>query len=446
MERQPKFKAAFFERFFDVPVLISGLLGFTSGFSLLLILSTTPYWLSCYGVCLWDIGTFALVASPYALKFLWAPLVDFIKIPLLDRLMGHRRSWTFITHTILFIGVLMLSQIDPSKDYAMAMAITAFVTFSSATRDIITDAYRVETVSKEQMSAASTEYVFGYRIGMLVSSAGAIYCSAKMSWENVFIVMSGFVLVGIITAIIMPEPKRKRAPADSLDKEVYAKNFHEYVVSPLKEFSSRPGWIGVLFFVLFYKLGDNYVHGMANLFFKAKGFSPEEIATVAKTFGLFTSIVGGFIGGFLVSRIGILNALLYCGIPHMLVHTLYPLLSIQGYNLPLLYITIALGSITGGMCTAAFVAFLTRMCNRDYSATQYAIFSSLWSLSNILSNTTGGWLTHHIGWTSYFSFAVLMSFPGILLIFWLRRNAQLLLDLQPQCDGSYVGAMKGSSK
>lgn len=428
-----------FENFFHPRAIASGLLGFSSGFSFLLVLSTLPVWLKEYDVSKTAIGLFtSFVFLPYALKVLWAPLVDRMKLPVLTKLFGHRRSWSILMQTIILFCIWELAKLNPSENFILSIGLSLTIVLASSTRDLATDAYRVETLNKRLLGAGSALYILGYRIGMLASGAGALYVADSMDWLSSFQVMGGCVVVGLITLLLIPEPKVSKAP-EIIEQEKKAQEFlkssgtqsrfkfvaatlYASVVCPFKELMSRKHWIAILALVFFFKLGDNLVHFMANLFFLDIGFTKTEIAAVSKVFGLIAAIIGGFLGGAAMMRFGTIKTLLIFGIIHSTSHFLYVAQAEIGYNITFLYITIALTNVTGGMCTAAFVAYLTSLCHKSYSMTQYALFSSLWSLGNIVSSTAGGWVSDHTVWPLYFAFATLSSLPGLALLYFIYHK------------------------
>lgn len=426
--------------------MASGLLGFSSGFSFLLILSTLPVWLSEHGISKTTIGFFTSIALlPYALKILWAPIIDRLPLPVLTALLGHRRSWSFLTQLVLLWSVLQLGKLHPEENLPLCMFYVFLIVFASATRDLVNDAYRVETLDKKLLGAGSALYILGYRIGMLVSGAGALYVADHADWTQVFQVMGGCILVGILTILLVPEPNiaetdemrfQQNQAKLFLDRwegqhtrlHAFFARLYASIVCPFKEFMGRPGWLLILAFMLFFKLSDNFIHTMSNLFFLDIGFTKTEIAHVTKVFGLVAAIIGGLLGGMAMGRLGVLRSLFIFGIIHAMAHTLYILQTFIGYNIPFLYLTIALGNITGGMCTATFVAYLTSQCNKSYSMTQYALFSSIWSLGNIIS-ASSGWIVDSTNWTTYFTFASLVSLPGLLLLSLLHRQSRRLPTL-----------------
>ena len=362
-------------------------------------------------------------------------------LPILTRLFGHRRSWALFTQMLILVCIWKLAKLNPAEHFYLAMALSLTVAFSSATRDLATDAYRVESLNAELLGAGSALYILGYRIGMLASGAGALYVADTMDWFTSFQTMAACVIVGLITLLLVTEPKidqNDESTEQENQTQKYLSKFkkhtrftrilarlHAAIVCPFKELMKRDNWVAIIALVFFFKLGDNLVHFMANLFFLDLGFTKTEIAAVSKVFGLVAAIVGGFLGGAAMNKYGTIRTLLVFGAIHTISHFLYVAMAGIGNNLAFLYVTVAITNVTGGMCTAAFVAYLTSLCNKSYSMTQYALFSSLWSLSNVAASTSGGWIADQTNWQIYFSIATIASCPGLLLLLFTHRRHKL---------------------
>ena len=398
-------------------------LGFSSGMPLLLTFSTLSIWLAEEGISKTTIGLFALVGMPYSLKFIWAPLIDRLHLPLLTRWLGRRRGWAILTQVALMIGITGLGGNDPANG-AWAMAAWAlFVTFASASQDVVIDAYRVEILEERQFGAGAAMIVAGYRLGMLASGAGALYLAEAVSWFWVYVAMAGLMAVGMLAILLNPEPGRGETDSTAADGRTHPiKWLRDAVVEPFAEFLHRGGWLPILLFVVFYKFGDSLAGIMANPFYVEIGFSKAEIASVSKIFGLGATLVGGFLGGMLVMRRGIMQSLLWCGLLQMLSNLMFAVQAMVGHDISMLAVTIAVENVAGGMGTAAFVAYLSSLCNIAYTATQYALLSSLMALARTALSAPGGAVAESTSWVSFFLITTIAALPGLALLWWLIRR------------------------
>jgi len=397
-------------------------LGFSSGMPLLLTLSTLSIWLAESGVSKTEIGLFALVGLPYSLKFLWAPLIDRMPLPVLTRLLGRRRSWAVLTQLMLMIGIVGMGMTDPLTNLWATAAWALFVAFASASQDVVIDAYRVEVLEEKQYGAGAAMIVAGYRIGMLASGAGALYLAEAVDWTWVYAAMAGLMTVGISAILLNPEPAAVPRASSAGTGTRWIDWLQEAVVDPLVDFLRRPGWVPILLFILMYKFGDSLAGIMANPFYVDIGFTKGEIASVSKIFGLGATLFGGFIGGIAVARLGIMQSLLICGLLQMGSNLMFAVQAIVGASVPMLSVTIAVENIAGGMGTAAFVAYLSALCNVAYTATQYALLSSLMAVTRTVLSSPGGWLAENTDWVTFFVLTTLAAIPGLLLWWWLMRR------------------------
>jgi len=423
----------------DPRVVAVGFLGFSSGLPLALTFGTLTLWLAEVGIDKTTIGLFALAGTPYTLKFLWAPLVDRVPLPWLTRRFGRRRAWMLATQAALALTILLLGQSDPAVAPTTTALLALAVAFCSATQDIAIDAYRVEALDERRYGAGAAMVVLGYRIGMLASGAGALYAANYSDWASAYALMAALMGVGMVTALLNPEPP----VADSPEARAQAARFrrlldarpdlrggagralawlHSAVVAPFAEFLARPGWLAVLAFILLYKFGDALAGVMGNPFYVELGFSKIEIANVTKAFGLGATIAGGLLGGLLVSRHGILRSLWACGLLQMLSNLMFVVQALVGHDLALLTLTIGLENLAGGMGTAAFVAYLSSLCNVAYTATQYALLSSLAAFGRTLLSSSGGWLAVQLDWVGFFLLTTAAALPGLAVLWWLGRH------------------------
>ncbi|MGN7611495.1 AmpG family muropeptide MFS transporter [Magnetococcales bacterium HHB-1] len=414
------------------------LLGFSCGLPLALTASTLSVWMAEHGVDKTTIGLFALAGLPYTLKFLWSPLMDHLPLWGLTNVLGRRRGWLIFTQIALMGSLIVLGFSDPAIDPFNTALIALIVVFFSASQDIVVDAYRVEVLPEHQYAAGAAAYVFGYRVGMLLSSAGALYLASHFSWAITYMVMAGFVIIGMITALLNPEPKIQDQTALVMQQQtdyylekwsalpLWAKPFLQQmmvaVVHPFLEFMRRPGWWLILTFILFYKFGDALAGVMSYPFYVEMQFSKIEIANIAKTFGLAATLSGVFLGGVLSNRVGLLKALLWCGILQMISNLMFVLLSYMGHNLWMFAVTIAVENISGGMGTAVFVAYLSMLCNKTYTATQFALLTSFSAVGRTLLSSQGGWLAEQMSWPLFFVLTTLVAIPGLVLLKVLMDN------------------------
>ena len=413
----------------DPRVLAILFLGFSSGLPLALTGTTLSLWLREEGLTLTSIGLLANVATPYALKFLWAPLVDKMPIPILSKLLGRRRGWMVLTQICLILSILGLGSTNPAEHIELTALFAFLIAFSSATQDIVIDAYRVEISDEKSMAAGAAAIVFGYRIGMLVSGAGALYLASSLSWQATFSIMASLIFIGIITILIAGEPKTRNTAKESVPGTTegpnYVKWVREAVIDPFAEFLTRPGWLPILLFVMFYKFGDSLAGVMSTPFFYDLGFTKIEIANVSKIYGTAATFIGLAIGGWLMAASGLYKTLWICGFLQLSSNLMYALQALAGNDVGVLAFTVGIENLAGGMGTAAFVAYLSSLCNIAFTATQYALLSSFMATARIWFSSPGGWLAENLGWVEFFLLTTVAAVPGMLLLWWLTRPGQL---------------------
>ena len=389
-------------------------LGFSSGLPRLLVYSTLSFWLLEAGLEIESVGLFAATALPYNLKFLWAPLLDRVSLPFVGSRLGLRRGWLLVLQLSLIAAIAVLAASNPTAQ-PVACAVAAIVVAAvSASQDVVIDAYRVEILDDEEQGAGAAVAVFGYRLGMLVASAGALYIAAwSGSWPLTYLLMAASVGVGIVATLATFEPERPE-PEEPL--EGFADHFQDAVIGPLSDFAKKRGWLVILLFVLLYKLGDALAGTMTNPFLVELEFSKTDIANIAKTYGLVASIIGVFLGGALVRRAGIVAALWIAGFFQMASNLMFSYQATVGHDLGVLTATIGIEEFTGGLATAAFVAYLSALCNKRYTATQYALLTAISSLLQTLASTTSGFLADYLGWWTYFAVTAVSALPGLALL------------------------------
>ncbi len=415
-------------RAFDVyrePRLLAILfMGFSSGLPVPLTLGTLSFWLAQSGVSRTAIGLFALVGIPYTFKFLWSPLVDRMRLPLLTRWLGRRRSWALFLQTALAAAILALGFGDPAAGAARMAAIAVLVAFLSASQDIVIDAYRIELLKPEQQGAGAAATQWGYRFGMIAAGAGALYASAFGGWHFAYALMAALMGVGMITVWLTPEPDAPVASPTATGSRLRRMlDWLELaVIAPFGDFFGRGAWVPILLFIVLYKFGDALAGVMANPLYVSLGFTASEVASISKIFGVIATMIGVALGGAAAARWGLFPSLLICGVLQNASTLMYAALAMAGHDDVMLALSIATENVTGGMGSAAFVAYLSGLCSREFTATQYALLSSLALVGRTILASSGGWLADHLGWTSFFVIATFAGLPGLLMLLWLMRG------------------------
>lgn len=423
----------------DRRVLAMLFLGFSSGVPFGVLAEPLSAWLVESGVSLTGVGLFALVSLPYSLKFLFAPFIDRLPLPGWTTRLGRRRGWALLGQTVLLLAIAGMGLSDPGSRIVMTAAFALAVAFASACQDVVIDAYRVEILDTPKLAAGAATVVFGWRIGQFAAGAGGLILADILPWSIVFLVLAATIGVGIITILLNPEPAVQISDL-SRDLERQADAFlqgrphlpprlaralawlHAAAICPLIEFTSRRGWIPIVLFIMLYKFGDAILGIMKVPFFLDLGFTKTEIAEIVKVFGTVAILAGGFLGGALLAWIGLLPGLLICGILMAASNLVFVVQAWVGPELAMLAVTIAVENITTGMGTAAFVAYLSSLCNVTYTATQYALLTSLMALSRTLLSSSAGWFAELLDWPGFFIFTTVAAVPGLVLLLWMWRR------------------------
>jgi PAT family beta-lactamase induction signal transducer AmpG len=386
------------------------LAGFSSGLPLALTGGTLQAWMTVAGVDLRVIGVFALAGIPYTVKFLWSPLMDRFVPPW----MGRRRGWMFLTQAALVVGIAGMAFGSPETAPFALGAIALLVAFSSASQDIVIDAYRTDVLREPERGLGAAVFVTGYRIAMLVSGALALILSERIGWRSTYLLMASLMAVGIATAVFGPEPEIRVTPP---------KNLQEAVVGPLREFFSRRAAGAMLLVIVLYKLGDAYAGTLTTAFLiRGVGFSPTEVGAINKGLGLVSLIAGAMAGGTLMVRLGLYRSLMTFGIFQAVSNLSFMVLSWLGKSYAMLLFTVAFENVCGGMGTAAFVALLMSLCDHRYTATQYALLSSLAALGRIFVAPTSGYVVEAVGWGAFFFLTAVTALPGLWMLWRYRRE------------------------
>ncbi|MBX7147115.1 MAG: AmpG family muropeptide MFS transporter [Alphaproteobacteria bacterium] len=486
------------KKYFDQRLLIILFMGFSSGLPLALTSSTLQVWQTRMQVDLATIGFFSLVGISYSLKFLWAPIIDQVKLPGFLGRLGQRKSWAIITQIMLMITISLLGSIDPKLNPELTALYAVLVAFFSASQDIVIDAYRIELLDEKQQGTGAAMTQYGYRLGMLASGAGALWLAQSVSWFAAYLVMAGLMAICMAITLFSPEPTKIRTTSTENSKYWYLlilgllavalcavgiyfltlssmKSFFEVtefskiptlkflpstialilaaltpiliisllpktigqtgkvadnykilrdyfdqaIINPFSDIINRQGWKAILLFVLFYKLGDSMAGAMANAFYVKMGFTNIEIAEISKIYGLIATLVGVFLGGIMVTRYGIMMALLLGGIAQLLSNLMFSAQAYMGHDIYFLMATISIENLAGGMGSAAFVAYLSNLCNTTFTATQYALFSSLMAVGRTVLSSQSGIFAEQMGWIPYFIFTAIAALPGLIFLFWI---------------------------
>ena len=395
-----------------------GLFGFASGLPLPLSGFTLRQWLSEGHVSLITIGLTANIGLPYTLKFLWAPLLDQWAPPFGLARLGLRRGWLMVIQPLLALACGALALADPAHTTALITAAVA-VAFLSASQDVVIDAWRIESFPDRLQGAAMAAYVWGYRVALLASGAGAIGLAGPLGWHGALLLMAGLVLVGPVTTALATEPIA-RIQAVSHD---FAARLRTAVVDPFREFLQRPGAAWLLAFVMLFKLGEALAGTMAIPFYHAMGFDRAKVALATGVPGLCASLAGAALGGWLVARIGSGRALLITGLAQMASMGLYFALAVSHGNVDILLTKVMVENVAEGMADAAFIAFLSSLCATAYTATQYALLSSLAAVGLRTLGGLSGWLAQSLGWRAFYGMTIFAAVPAMLIMLRLLRRS-----------------------
>lgn len=396
-------------------------LGFSSGLPLLLVLGTLSFWLRESGISLQTIGFMSWAGLCWGFKWAWAPLVDRLRLPILTKVLGRRRSWLLFSQLALMICLSLLAFCDPRENIS-AIAILAVATaFFSATQDIALDAYRIESAACDEQAALAATYQMGYRLAMIWSGAGCLAIasvaqgSTFSAWGTAYLCMAASVLVGIGAVLLSPEPihSPELPPVKSFHGWIYS-----VVCLPFIEFFSRLGWnaVWILALVAIYRISDILIGVIANPFYFDMGFSKAEVAAVSKVFGVVMTLLGAVLGGAIATRIGVMKTLFLGGLLASLTNLLFCALAHQGHNLSFLVLTISADNLSGGLASSAFIAYLSGLTSAAFSATQYALLSSIMLLLPKFLAGFSGWFVERFGYSEFFLLTAALGLPVLLLI------------------------------
>ena len=403
----PRARETWREALFNRRMLICVFTGFSSGLPLYLLLNLLPAWLRTSGVDLKTIGFFALIQLPYTWKFLWSPLLDRYAMPLL----GRRRGWMLVTQLTLLVSIPLFGALNPKADILAIVVLSTVVAFFSASQDIVLDAFRREILPDAELGLGTSIHVNAYRISSLVPGALALILADRMPWSSVYLITALFMLPGIAMTLAVREPALVRGRPRTL---------REAVVEPFHEFITRNGWgaaLLVLAFIFLYKLGDSMATALATPFYLDMGFTMTDIGVIAKNAGLWASVIGGLLGGLWMVKIGINRGLWLFGVVQLVSILGFAWLAyVQQPDRLLLAFVIAFEALGVGLGTAAFTAYIARTTDPRYTATQYALFTSLAAVPRTVINATTGWIVERLGWFDFYLLCTVLALPGMLLL------------------------------
>lgn len=402
------------KKMFSTRMLSMLLIGYSAGLPLLLIGSTLQAWMTDEGVDLTAIGLVSLLGLPYVFKFLWAPLLDRYKLPFMSR----RKGWMLLFQALLVLCILALSLTNPKTDINMVCVWAFLIAFFSASQDVVLDAYRREILPDEELGLGSSLYITGYRLAMLVSGALALILADSIPWKDVYVWLAVFMAPAIIFTFIAPKENHHIPVPASLKAAV---------VGPLKDFFTRKGaWI-MLLFILMYKVGDSMASNMTTPFILDIGYSKTDIGTVAKTFGMIATILGGIFGGTMMLRMNMRYSLIFFGILQAVSTLGFSLLPALPVTFMSLAMVIAFENLASGMGTAAYSAYMASLTNKQFTATQYALLTALMGIPRVILASPTGWMAKQMGWEMFFVVCTVVAIPGLLLlvpVFRLERPAE----------------------
>lgn len=393
------------QAFFNRRMLICVFTGFSSGLPLYILIGLLPAWLRSEGVDLKAIGLFALIQLPYTWKFFWAPLFDRFVPPL-----GRRRGWLLITQMALLLSIPAFGMLHPDLDLWAIAYLAVVVAFFSASQDIVLDAYRRELLLDAELGLGNAVHVNAYKIAGLIPGSLSLILADHLPWSSVFFITALFMLLGVAMTLFVSEPELKNGAPKTL---------RAAVVEPFQEFIGRNGLksaVLILCFIFFYKLGDSMATALATPFYLDMGFSKTEIGLIAKNAGLWPSVVGGLLGGIWMVKLGINRALWIFGLVQMIAILGFAWLALVGHSLLWLGVVIGIEALGVGLGTAAFVAFIAHATHPLYTATQFALFTSLAAVPRTFANAATGYLVEWFGWVAFFLFCFAIAIPGMLLL------------------------------
>lgn len=405
-------------------LLIILLLGMISGLPFLLTLSTLSFWLAESGVSKTTIGLFMLVSLPYSLKFIWAPFTDHFSLPYLTTRFGKRRSWALVSQTGLLVSLISLAYCEPAQSIALTALSSFFVSFFSASQDIIIDAYRIEVLKADNQGAGAALEAIGFRFGMLASGAGALYLAHTFTWRIAYLTMAIGIIFGMVVFCLIAEPKHKKVTALGYNKKKpmsLQQWLHTLFVVPWIQLPKKPELAYLLAFIFCFKMGDTVLNAMCAPFLCDLGFSKIEYANITNVFGITLMVFGGLLGGVMIHQLGILQSTLMCVGLQGVSCLMFVIQSLVGYHLSVLVITVGVESFCAGMVSAIFIAYISNFCRQPYTASHFTLFYSFGSLSRVIISALAGWSADYLGWTTLFLITGIFILPAIYILIKLAQ-------------------------
>lgn len=391
-----------------IPLLF---LGFSSGLPLALTGSTLQAWFAVSNIGIFTIGLLSLAGQPYVYKFFWAPLFDRYSLPFLDK----RRGWMLVTQSGLLLSIGVMAFLNPKTQTLLVSVLALFIAFLSASQDVVVDAYRTDILPPDERGTGSAMHITGYRLAMLVSGGLALILADHVGWQVTYLIMAALMSIGMLASWFAPAiPANYQSPT----KLVSA------LIDPLREFLSRDYALLILLFILVYKLGDQAILTLTNVFLiNGLGFSLTDVGVINKGVGLIAVLIGAFLGGSLMPILGLYRSLLYFGILQVFSNFTFVLLALAGKNYFLMAATVFIENTVSGMSTVAFLAFLMGLCDHRYSATQYALFSAVYAMVRVFIGPFAALLVEQLGWINFFFWTVILALPGLFLIWLLHQQS-----------------------
>jgi len=415
-------------------------LGFSSGVPYGVLTGALSYWVSKIELSPSEISLLLAAGFPYTIKFLWSPIIDQAKLPILNKLLGRRRSWLILSQTFLAGSIIWLGFTDPLENYSQTYIAAFLIALFGATQDIVIDGFRIEILKDDEQAAGAALYIYGYRIAGIIFSIGVIYVYSlyEIDWSLLFIMGSAMMLVGMIAVLFIKEPdhqeteeKKKlrseinefldeRAEAGKESKEYFAW-IYMTVVAPFREFLTRKGWLIFILFAIFYKIGDSMAVSLQTRYFLSLGFDDLVIANSGKLVGFWALLIGLAVGGWLMNKFGLWKALMICALLQLLSNFSFSALYLIGTNAYFLAFTMGFEQFATGMGATVLVAYLSLLCNRSFTVTQYALLSALTQFTVKILSSPSGYIVESVGWFWFFIITAVIAIPGILLLLWIRK-------------------------
>lgn len=415
-------------------------LGFSSGVPYGVLTGALSYWVSKIDLSPSEISLLLAAGFPYTIKFLWSPIIDQVKLPFLNKLLGQRRSWLILSQVFLAGSIIWLGFTNPLENYSQTYMVAFLIALFGATQDIVIDGFRIEILKDDEQAAGAALYIYGYRIAGIIFSIGVIYVYTlyEIDWSLLFILGSSTMLVGMIAVLFIREPEHKtteekkeieaeinellekRAEAGKESKEYFAWVYMT-VIAPFREFMSRGGWFVFILFAIFYKIGDSMAVSLQTRYFLSLGFDDLVIANSGKLVGFWALLIGLAVGGWLMNKFGLWKALMICAILQLTSNLSFSALYVIGTNPYFLAFTMGFENFATGMGATVLVAYLSLLCNRSFTITQFALLSALTQFTTKILSSPSGYIVEGVGWFWFFIITAVIAVPGILLLFWIKK-------------------------